>query len=56
MKSAAILRADKPVRAEARNLGFRRASGRGIFKNYDRPKSLGAGAFYHERRLDYPFD
>jgi hypothetical protein len=56
MKSAAILRADKPVRAEARNLGFRRASGRGIFKNYDRPKSLGPAPFYHERRLDYPFD
>jgi hypothetical protein len=56
MKSAAILRADKPVRAEARNLGFRRAPRRGIFKNYDRPESLGAGALYHERRLDYPFD
>jgi hypothetical protein len=29
---------------------------RDIFKNYDRPKSLGAAPFYHERRLDYPFD
>ena len=40
-----------------RNLGFRRAPGRGIFiRNYDRPKSLGPAAFYHERRLDYSFD
>jgi hypothetical protein len=56
MKSAAILRADTPVRAEARNLGFRRAPRRGIFKDYDRPESLGPAAIYHERRLDYPFD
>jgi hypothetical protein len=27
------------------NLGFRRAPGRGIFKDYDRPKSLGPAAF-----------
>ena len=50
------LRADKPVRAEARNLGFRRAPGRGILKNYDRPESFGPAALYHERRFDYPFD
>jgi len=39
-----------------KKLGFRRVPGRGIFKNYDRPESLGPAAFYNERRLDYPFD
>jgi hypothetical protein len=42
--------------ARQRNFGFRRAAGRGIFRNYDRSESLGPAAFHHERRLDYPFD
>ena len=48
---------DVSSQGRQRNLGFRRAPRRGIFtRNYDRPKSLGPAAFYHERRLDYPFD
>ena len=39
-----------------RNLGLPSRLGSRHLKNYDRPKSFGPSAFYHERRLDYPLD
>ena len=45
-----------PLVARQRNLGFRRAPRRCIFKGCDHPESLEPAAFYHQRRLNYPFD